>query len=275
MSSITEVKVPDIGDFKEVDVIEILVKPGDTVAKEASLITVESDKATMEIPSPAAGVVKELKVKLGDKVAEGSMILLLEASAGAAARSAAGQARGAARRSRGGACSAAARRGRAGGGADTPARTGAAGTRRRGARVHAARQPVGAQVRARTRRRSGQGERIRPQGPHHPGRRAGFRQGRADPGAGSGAGRGRAGGRRALQFAGMAAGGFRQVRPDRTEAAVAHQEALRRQSAPQLGFHPACHPVRRGRHHRARGFPQGKAARPAKNRASSSPCSPS
>jgi pyruvate/2-oxoglutarate dehydrogenase complex dihydrolipoamide acyltransferase (E2) component len=84
MSSITEIKVPDIGDFKEVDVIEILVKPGDTVAKEASLITVESDKATMEIPSPAAGVVKELKVKLGDKVAEGSMILLLEASEGEA-----------------------------------------------------------------------------------------------------------------------------------------------------------------------------------------------
>ncbi len=79
MSSITEIKVPDIGDFKEVDVIEILVKPGDSIAKEASLITVESDKATMEIPSPAAGVVKELRVKLGDKVAEGSMILLLEA----------------------------------------------------------------------------------------------------------------------------------------------------------------------------------------------------
>ncbi len=84
MSSITEIKVPDIGDFKEVDVIEILVKPGDAVAKEASLITVESDKATMEIPSPAAGVVKELKIKLGDKVAQGSMILLLEESAGAA-----------------------------------------------------------------------------------------------------------------------------------------------------------------------------------------------
>ena len=82
MSSITEIKVPDIGDFKEVDVIEILVKPGDTVVTDASLITVESDKATMEIPSPAAGVVKEIKVKLGDKVAEGSMILLLEASAG-------------------------------------------------------------------------------------------------------------------------------------------------------------------------------------------------
>jgi len=85
MSSITEVKVPDIGDFKDVDVIEILVKPGDSVAKEASLITVESDKATMEIPSPAAGVVKELRVKLGDKVAEGSMILLLEQSDGEAA----------------------------------------------------------------------------------------------------------------------------------------------------------------------------------------------
>jgi pyruvate dehydrogenase E2 component (dihydrolipoamide acetyltransferase) len=82
MSSITEIKVPDIGDFKEVDVIEILVKPGDSVAKEASLITVESDKATMEIPSPAAGVVKELRVKLGDKVGEGSMILLLEISEG-------------------------------------------------------------------------------------------------------------------------------------------------------------------------------------------------
>ena len=84
MSSIMEVKVPDIGDFKEVDVIEILVKPGDSVAKETSLITVESDKATMEIPAPAAGVVKELRVKLGDKVSEGSMILLLEASAGEA-----------------------------------------------------------------------------------------------------------------------------------------------------------------------------------------------
>ena len=84
MASITEIKVPDIGDFKDVDVIEILVKPGDTVAKEASLITVESDKATMEIPSPAAGVVKELKLKIGDKVAEGSMILLLEESEGEA-----------------------------------------------------------------------------------------------------------------------------------------------------------------------------------------------
>jgi dihydrolipoamide dehydrogenase len=79
MASIVEIKVPDIGDFKEVGVIEILVKPGDTVEKETSLVTVESDKATMEIPSPSAGVVKELKVKLGDKVAEGSLLLTLSA----------------------------------------------------------------------------------------------------------------------------------------------------------------------------------------------------
>src|SRR5205085_7784592 len=75
----TQVIVPDIGDFKEVEVIEVLVKPGEAVKKEQSLITLESDKATMEIPSPAAGVVKELKVKTGDKVSQGSPILLLDA----------------------------------------------------------------------------------------------------------------------------------------------------------------------------------------------------
>ena len=74
----TEVKVPDIGDFKNVEVIEVLVKPGDSVSKEQSLITLESDKATMEIPSPGAGVVKEMRVKVGDKVSQGTPILLLE-----------------------------------------------------------------------------------------------------------------------------------------------------------------------------------------------------
>ncbi len=86
MSTI-EIRVPDIGDFKEVEVIELLVKPGDTIKPEQSLITVESDKASMEIPSSHGGVVKELKVKLGDKVAEGSLVLMLEvseATAGAA-----------------------------------------------------------------------------------------------------------------------------------------------------------------------------------------------
>jgi len=75
----SQVVVPDIGDFKEVEVIEVLVKPGDAVSKEQSLITLESDKATMEIPSPAAGVVKELKVKMGDKVSQGTPILELDA----------------------------------------------------------------------------------------------------------------------------------------------------------------------------------------------------
>ncbi len=74
-------KVPDIGDFKSVEVIEVLVKPGDEVTKEQSLITLESDKATMEIPSPGPGVVKELRVKVGDKVSQGSLILLLEGAA--------------------------------------------------------------------------------------------------------------------------------------------------------------------------------------------------
>ncbi len=83
--ALVEVKVPDIGDFDEVAVIELLVKVGDTVKAEQSLITVESDKASMEIPSSAAGVVKELRVKLGDKVKEGSVVLMVEASGAVAA----------------------------------------------------------------------------------------------------------------------------------------------------------------------------------------------
>ncbi len=83
MGAITEVKVPDIGDFKDIPIIEVMVKAGDTVKPEDPLITLESDKATMEVPSPAGGVVKEVKVAVGDKVSEGSLILALEA-AGAA-----------------------------------------------------------------------------------------------------------------------------------------------------------------------------------------------
>ena len=85
MGQLVEVQVPDIGDFKDVEVIEVLVKPGDTVKAEQSLITVESDKASMEIPSSAAGVVKEMRVKLGDKVSQGSLVLVLDATGGAAA----------------------------------------------------------------------------------------------------------------------------------------------------------------------------------------------
>ncbi len=84
MSQLVEVKVPDIGDFKDVPVIEVFVKAGDTVNAEDALVSLESDKATMDVPSSAAGVVKEVKVKVGDKVSEGSLILVLEASAAAA-----------------------------------------------------------------------------------------------------------------------------------------------------------------------------------------------
>ena len=85
MSEAIEVKVPDIGDFKDIPVIDILVKPGDAVEKEQSLITLESDKATMDVPSPAAGTVKEIKVKQGDPVSEGTLIVVLEGGAAAPA----------------------------------------------------------------------------------------------------------------------------------------------------------------------------------------------
>ncbi|HSA46597.1 MAG TPA: dihydrolipoyllysine-residue acetyltransferase [Candidatus Competibacteraceae bacterium] len=84
MSQTVEVKVPDIGNFTDVPIIEVLVKPGDTVKAEDPLITLESDKATMEVPSPAAGIVREIKVQVGDKVSEGTLVLLL-ANADAAA----------------------------------------------------------------------------------------------------------------------------------------------------------------------------------------------
>jgi len=81
MSAALEVRVPDIGDFKEIPVIEVLVRPGDSISPEDPLVTLESDKATMEVPSPAGGTVKELKVKVGDKVSQGSLVLLLESAA--------------------------------------------------------------------------------------------------------------------------------------------------------------------------------------------------
>jgi len=89
VSNLVEVKVPDIGDFKEVEIIEVYVKPGDTIKKEDSLIALESDKATMEVPSSHSGVVKELKVKVGEKIGEGAVVLLLEVAETAAATPAA------------------------------------------------------------------------------------------------------------------------------------------------------------------------------------------
>jgi pyruvate/2-oxoglutarate dehydrogenase complex dihydrolipoamide acyltransferase (E2) component len=81
MADLIEVKVPDIGDFKDVPIIDVLVRLGDRVKAEDALITLESDKASMDVPSPLDGVVKELKVKVGDKVSEGSLILIAEAEA--------------------------------------------------------------------------------------------------------------------------------------------------------------------------------------------------
>jgi pyruvate dehydrogenase E2 component (dihydrolipoamide acetyltransferase) len=78
MANAIEVKVPDIGEFKNIPVIEVLVKPGDTVRAEDPLVTLESDKATMEVPSPAAGTVREIRIKVGDKVSEGTLVLMLE-----------------------------------------------------------------------------------------------------------------------------------------------------------------------------------------------------
>ena len=81
MSTIVEVKVPDIGDFTNIPVIEVLVKSGDAITKEATLVTLESDKATMDVPSPADGIVRDLKIKVGDKVSKGSLLLTLESRA--------------------------------------------------------------------------------------------------------------------------------------------------------------------------------------------------
>src|ERR1700719_3625423 len=88
MPQTVEVKVSDIGDFTDLPVIEGLVKPGDAVKAEDSLVTLESDKATMDVPSPSEGIIKDVKVKLGDKVSEGSVIVTLEAEAGNGARAA-------------------------------------------------------------------------------------------------------------------------------------------------------------------------------------------
>ena len=79
MADVQEVKVPDIGDFKDVEIIEVMVSTGDEVHEEDPLVTLESDKASMEVPSPLAGTVKEIKVKSGDRVSEGDLIVVMEA----------------------------------------------------------------------------------------------------------------------------------------------------------------------------------------------------
>ena len=249
MSTI-EIKVPDIGDFTDVPVIEIFVKPGDAVKAEDSLVTLESDKATMDVPSPAAGTVKELKVKLGDKVAEGMVILTLEA---AEARPHPSPRRGRAsghaprpRRNRPRASERAVRlhphlklsgkrererirrairhRRRCHSAPSPPARDGGGeersqrGPERRRGLQGRPRVAVGAQVRARARRRSRARRRHGSEGAHPAGGRAEFRQAGAERNGDRGRGRrhgGRRHRRRRAQPAAVAGGRLREVRSRR------------------------------------------------------------
>ena len=170
-----EIVVPDIGDFDEVSVIEVLVKPGDSVAAEQSLITVESDKASMEIPSSHAGVVQALKVKVGDKVSKGSAIATLQGAGGAAPAAAAAPRP---RRPAAPAPAAAPAAAAPPAGGEDAADGGAAGARAdRAAGRLAACLADDPQARPRARRAAGRGEGQRAEGPHHPGRRPGLRQG--------------------------------------------------------------------------------------------------
>ncbi len=180
-----EVKVPDIGDYTDVPVIEISVKVGDRVEAEQSLITLESDKATMDVPSPAAGTVKEIRVKVGDAVSQGTLIVVLEGAGGAAAAPAPAQAQVSA--------PAAAAPSPAPAAAPAVASTAAPATYTADTVGYGwqgcSRQPLGAQVRARAGRQRESGRGHGSEEPHHAGRRAALRQGRDErPGCGAGQG---------------------------------------------------------------------------------------
>ena len=236
--------MPDIGDFKEVEVIEVMVAVGDTIKAEQSLITVESDKASMEIPASQGGVVKEVKVKVGDKVAKGSIVVVVEGSAPAAASAAAPAAAKAEA-----APAAPAARAEAPAAAPTPA----AGSRpaptaaledaglKPGQLPHAS-----PSVRKFARELGVNLSKVKGSGPKDritaDDVRGFVKQALAAPAAAAG---GSADGA-ALGPLPVAEGGLQQVRRDRSGAAVAHQEDLRRQPGPQLGDDPARHPVRAG-----------------------------
>ena len=243
MAEVKEVAVPDIGDFDDVPVIEILVSPGDAVAAEDPLVTLESDKATMDVPAPFAGTWQELKVAVGDKVSEGSLLLTLEVNGDGAApspASAAAPAEAAARRRgrdrdgrRGGGRHGSPRsEARAGAGppsdGDAPRRTPArrcAGSRASTAiDLAASRAPA---ARAASPRRTSSA----------PARRSRRAPAPAAP-------------------APAPSGRLREVRRGRARRAVAHPADLGPEPRAQLGDDPARHPPRRGRHHRPRGVPQ-------------------
>ena len=214
-AGVAEVRVPDIGDFKDVPIIEVMVKPGDTVKPEQPLVTLESDKASMEVPSPLGGVVQDLKVKVGDRVSEGTVILTLRTGRRARRkRSLQHRPRPLRRRNP--------RR--------LPSRATAG---RAGARREAAFDIpyAGPSVRKLARERgvdlaSGEGQRTAR--PHPAGGRRQFRQGSGRSRRGSRA-RQRRGGRSRSRPAAVAEGRFRQVRAGRDQAAV---RASRRSPAP-------------------------------------------
>ena len=223
MSAI-EVKVPDIGDFKDVPVIEIPVKPGDVVKADDPLIVLESDKASMEVPSPAAGKVLEILVKLGDKVGEGSLILTLEAE-GAAACAAACRQRPR-RQSRAGSHRRDRSRRRQ---TDQPGpdhRLDQLSAQHRGRFFQRPRLAVGAASRPRTRTRPDQSHGHRRQGPRHQGGRQGFPRRR------QGCGPGRC--FRRLRHSRNPDHRLFQIRSDRGKAAVADQEIVGPFPAPLL-----------------------------------------
>ena len=194
MAGLVEIRVPDLGDFKDVEVIDVPVKAGDAIAEEASLITLETEKATMDVPSPAGGTIKELKIKRGDRVSKGDLIALLESAqpeAPAAAATAAAPASPAsapaeqapAQRSHGDARARRGARRRAQPGARARSNEPACQPRRRAAARHRrarlftrARESIGPAfcARARCGSRAHHGHRF--QGPDHARRREGLRQ---------------------------------------------------------------------------------------------------
>ena len=243
MAEVKEVTVPDIGDFDDVPVIEVLVAPGDTVAEEDPLVTLESDKATMDVPAPFAGVVQELKVTVGDKVGAGH--------AAAADRGRRRRQRRRAARTAAGRDVRGARRGRA---RSTPRSEAEAEAEHRGGAAAEAEPAPPAPA--------GRGRRRRPYA--SPAVRRLARERGIDLATVEGSGRkgritkedverGPSGG------AGRRAGAAPAAPGERTRArrALADQEDLRPEPGQELDDDPARHPARRGRHHRPRGVPQG------------------
>ena len=224
-TDVVSVEVPDIGDFDDVPVIEILVSPGDTVAVDDPLLTLESDKATMDVPAPFAGVVRELHVNVGDRVSQGALLLTMEPSDAASAPSTASAVASEGAPTEAAAPDAVSSATQAEEAASTPAQPEPAPPRRRRGRL---RQPLGPPRRPRARRRPHPGDRKRPQGPDHARGRGGVCVERPGPGF---AGRAWFGPRPAA----VAIDRLREVRARRARPALADPAHLRPRTWPATG----------------------------------------